>query len=275
MRAYIREIDQNGLLDEVPCTSKPAPALGVSSERWLDSVKAVRSNDKPPTFSSLDLSTEDGTAKAMMFKEENMKFPRSMKLDLRQPEIRRNTEIESRQRRTSGNSHRLPPQIPRLITSDEKDEKTVQYYNTESSSGEESEQDCRRRFRGLELGEVIKTAELIADSQALQLRPHSPSSFRSNQDYLGEDSNSRTIPFQAKKQLELGTSPVKPGAIPIPQANPRTSNSSFSITPHSYPFRLAPDEYGKEIPADAKWTKINRRLVSPEVLDQDHRRYEA
>jgi hypothetical protein len=38
---------------------------------------------------------------------------------------------------------------------------------------------------------------------------------------------------------------------------------------------LAPDEKGNEIPPDAKWTKINRRLVSPEVLNQDGRRYEA
>lgn len=95
------------------------------------------------------------------------------------------------------------------------------------------------------------------------------------------------IGFQRKKQkllLDDGTSPVQPvpGAISIPQ-NPRSSNSSFGFTgpsPRSsstagVAFRLAPDEHGNEIPADAKWTKINRRLVSPEVLDQDHRRYEA
>jgi hypothetical protein len=39
--------------------------------------------------------------------------------------------------------------------------------------------------------------------------------------------------------------------------------------------RIAPDAHGNEIPLDAKWTKINRPLVSPQVLDEDRRRYEA
>lgn len=89
MRAYIREIDQKGLLDECPLSSQPAPAAGITSERWLEPVKAVQPGDRPPTFSSLDLPIEDGRAKAMLFEEENMKFPQSMKIDLRQPENRR------------------------------------------------------------------------------------------------------------------------------------------------------------------------------------------
>jgi hypothetical protein len=38
---------------------------------------------------------------------------------------------------------------------------------------------------------------------------------------------------------------------------------------------LAPDSDGDEIPVDAKWTRIERKFVSPEVLDQDGERYEA
>lgn len=160
-----------------------------------------------------------------------------------------------------------------MITSDEKDEKDFHYLNTDSSSDEESGRESRRRSEALQLVKVINTTELIAYSQALQLHPHSPSSFRSTQGYFDEDS--RSLPFQPKKQLEFSTSPVQPGAIPIPQENPRTSNSSFGTSPRPNPTRLAPDSHGNEIPPDAKWTKINRRLVSPEVLDQDHRRYEA
>lgn len=160
-----------------------------------------------------------------------------------------------------------------MITSDEKNDKDFHYLNTESSSNEESDREARRRSEALQLVRVINTTELIAHSQALQLHPHSPSSFRSTQDYFGEDSKS--LPFQPKKQLEYGTSPIQPGAIPIPQTNPRTSNSSFGTSPRPSSTRLEPDEHGNEIPSDAKWTKINRRLVSPEVLDQDRRRYEA
>lgn len=151
----------------------------------------------------------------------------------------------------------------------------MQYFNTDSSSNEDSDLESRTRSKNLQLGEVIKTTELIAYSQALQLHPHSPSSFRSTQDYFGEDASPRVLSFQPKKQLEYSTSPMQSGAIAIPQPNPRTSNSSFGSTPRSNTFRLAPDKHGNEIPPNAKWTKINRRLVSPEVLDQDHRRYEA
>lgn len=45
------------------------------------------------------------------------------------------------------------------------------------------------------------------------------------------------------------------------QQNPRTA--------------LAPDRYGKEIPMNAQWTRINRDLVSPEVLARAGVRYEA
>ncbi|GAW22725.1 hypothetical protein ANO14919_122680 [Xylariales sp. No.14919] len=39
--------------------------------------------------------------------------------------------------------------------------------------------------------------------------------------------------------------------------------------------RLGPDSQGREIPPDAKWTRIRRSLVSPEVLAREGLRYEA
>ncbi|KAH7419495.1 hypothetical protein BKA64DRAFT_18953 [Cadophora sp. MPI-SDFR-AT-0126] len=82
-----------------------------------------------------------------------------------------------------------------------------------------------------------------------------------------------------RKSIEYGTSPSSssPMMIPVPPTtNPRTSMDSLATSPKpNVPIKLAPDEHGKEIPADAKWTKINRRLVSLEVLKQDGRRFEA
>jgi hypothetical protein len=269
LRAYIREIDQKGLLDEVVSNSQPATASASGAERWLDLVKANKGENRPPSFSSLDLTTEDVSAKAKTTREDNMKFPQSMKVDLKKSGP---ISSSSRQRRTSDHSHR--PQVPRLVTSNEDDEKAVQYFNTDNPSSSDSDHHSQKRSNNLlQLGEVIKTTELIDYSQALQLHPHSPSSFRSTQSYFDNEPTSRTLPYQPKKQLKYSTSPLQPGAIPIPipQPNPRTSS-----TPQRTPtFRLAPDEHGNEIPPDAKWTKINRRLVSPEVLDQDHLRYEA
>ncbi|KAI0166208.1 hypothetical protein GGR57DRAFT_16592 [Xylariaceae sp. FL1272] len=39
--------------------------------------------------------------------------------------------------------------------------------------------------------------------------------------------------------------------------------------------RLGPDSQGREIPLDAKWTRIRRSLISPEILAQEGYRYEA
>lgn len=60
-------------------------------------------------------------------------------------------------------------------------------------------------------------------------------------------------------------------------ADPAKLGSSPQVGSGSYaPGRgLAPDRYGNEIPITAEWTKINRNLVSPEVLARAGVRYEA
>jgi hypothetical protein len=159
---------------------------------------------------------------------------------------------------------------PKLITSDEKQD---YYLNTSGSSDEESESDeSIRRSKSPSTGQIIKTSDLIAQSQALMVRPPgSPTSFQSSQgSFIDDDMVSRSMAHRPKKQVEFGASPSRPGAMPIPNANDRLGTS-----PRPEPVRLAPDSYGNEISPDAKWTKIARRLVSPEVLDQDRMRYEA
>lgn len=107
------------------------------------------------------------------------------------------------------------------------------------------------------------------------MRPSgSPQSFRS-QSSISEEDARRSIAYRPKDQVDFGSSPPRSGAIPIPSAISRTSTARFGTSPISDPARLAPDSHGNEIPSDAKWTKIARRLISPEVLDQDRRRYEA
>jgi hypothetical protein len=179
---------------------------------------------------------------------------------------------------------RTTPAVPTLIASDEKE---VQYYNTDGSSDEDSESEgsSKGRHRSLvpskapPMGVVVFTSDLFKSfnsNQGLKLMlPGSPTSFRSSQGSFGEEDNMRSIAIRPKNPAEFGSSPSRPGAIPIPAASPRTSSEGFSTSPRPETIRLAPDEHGNEIPPNAHWTKINRRLVSPEVLDQDHRRYEA
>ncbi|KAG4439928.1 hypothetical protein IFR05_004603 [Cadophora sp. M221] len=288
LRAYIREIDQKGLLDDVsPNPHTPPHTAGVNPERWLDAVRTGSSIDAPPSFSSIGAATDDSTAKEMVIREENMKFPQSIKTERRKAGTR--TEEGSRElpkqldpnsprdRRASGTSQRRPSPVPRLVTSsDEKDVKEIQYYNT---SGSDSDTDSETSSKRPEMGLVIRTTDLLAASQALTLRPISPSSYRSSRGSFGDDDAVRSMAQRQRKSIEFGTSPSGSGAMVIsipPSSNPRTSIDSLATSPRpNVPIKLAPDEHGNEIAPDAKWTKINRRLVSPEVLHQDGRRYEA
>lgn len=155
---------------------------------------------------------------------------------------------------------------PKLITSDEKQD---YYLNTDGSSDEESESGgSSKRSKSPLVGQIIKTSDLM--SQALVVRPPgSPTSLKSSQgSFIDDEAVPRSMAYRPKKG-ELGASPSRAGAIPIPNANDRLGTSPRPE------IRLSPDAQGNEIPPDAKWTKITRRLVSPEVLDQDHLRYEA
>lgn len=53
------------------------------------------------------------------------------------------------------------------------------------------------------------------------------------------------------------------------------SNGSDNGSDISKASTLQPDQAGRPIPANAQWTKVNRKLVSPEVLNVGGYRYEA
>lgn len=291
LRAYIREIDQQGLLDSVPGDSQlPPPPVGSHTARWEEDVpgpsqsSAVVPIEGPPSFESLNSPTDDRGAKEMVIREDNMKFPQSMKLQRPKPESRR--EGSQRQlaipspneRRTSGGSQRAPSPIPKFVPSSA-DEKDPYYINTDSETSDSETETSSQRSRSPSYDQIITTTNLIALSQALILhRPSSPTSFRSQNSYTTDEGVPRSMAHRPKKALEYGSSPSQPGAIPIPSPNLNGKSGDrlgTSPVPVPHPIRLAPDAQGNEIPPDARWTKISRRLVSPEVLDQDRRRYEA
>ena len=83
-------------MNEVPTDPKlPPPPVRTNTERWLESVQtgpsaaSVSSMDVPPSFDSLNTATDDSGAKEMVIREDNMKFPQSMKLERPKPETRR------------------------------------------------------------------------------------------------------------------------------------------------------------------------------------------
>ncbi|KAL2020824.1 hypothetical protein VTK56DRAFT_7917 [Thermocarpiscus australiensis] len=95
---------------------------------------------------------------------------------------------------------------------------------------------------------------------------------------LSPDSSTLTPP------PPYGTSPTLPGAssgaaLTFPtlrDSAPAASNEMLQHQQHPRHYsHLAPDGKGQSIPLDAKWTKIDRKLVSPEVLHKAGVRYEA
>lgn len=72
----------------------------------------------------------------------------------------------------------------------------------------------------------------------------------------------------------LGASPRFVPPLPAGSDAHSYPPQPYSTSP-SRASRLKPDRYGNEIPIDATWTKISRRLVSPVVLDRAGVRYEA
>ncbi|CZT01032.1 uncharacterized protein RAG0_08861 [Rhynchosporium agropyri] len=286
LRAYIREIDQKGLLDDIsPNSHTPPDAPGLNPEHWLDAVRTGSFINPPPSFSSFGPATDDSTTKEMVVREENMKFPHTIKMERPKPETRRGdwnrgfqSKLDprtSRDRRASDNGPRRPTPVPRIVTSSDEQDQEIKYYN---DSGPESDTDSETPSRHPETGLVIRTTDLLASSQVLTLRPESPSSFRSNRGSLGDDDTVRFMAQRQRESIEYGSSPSGIGAlVPASQSGgPRASLDSLVTFPKAnIPIKLAPDAHGNEIGPDAKWTKINRRLVSLEVLSQDGRRFEA
>jgi hypothetical protein len=80
LRAYIREIDQKGLLDPSP---SPAPEpSGINPHQWLESVQPQATGNSQASIDSSKTLRSDDSKKEMIFREENMKFPASMKAEM-------------------------------------------------------------------------------------------------------------------------------------------------------------------------------------------------
>jgi len=107
----------------------------------------------------------------------------------------------------------------------------------------------------------------------------SPSSYRSHASF--DDGAIRSIPIRPRTQNQnlLPDAPqyeTPPRSVPsaLPPRPGTIQDDGGSRSPKATA-RLAPDQFGNEIPHDARWTRIRRSLISPVVLEQDGRRYEA
>ncbi|KAG7139233.1 hypothetical protein HYQ45_003723 [Verticillium longisporum] len=136
-----------------------------------------------------------------------------------------------------------------------------------------------------------------AQMAALSLHPHASPANYSVSPTASASASARYLPPAVAAELSsspsnhLSVSPrfvpplptysAAPGSSPPPPygSSPRSQQhqqQAYHAHQHQQqPSRLAPDRYGMDIPLDAKWTRIRRSLVSPEVLEHAGVRYEA
>ncbi|CAG8957121.1 hypothetical protein HYFRA_00009322 [Hymenoscyphus fraxineus] len=261
LRAYIREIDQNGLLNEI---HPPSPNTGINPQQWLKSVDVPFSPSSKRTLDSPKNLRNDESAKQMMIHDENMKFPTTMKLERPSPEHFDQRLAPMPQRdpmriNDAGYQPRSPIPILKVPNN-----KMVRHMD---DSEDDSETDkLSKSSKVSSQGSLIRTSDLVEMSQALHVTSVLlPGSFESHMSLSG---NNLQRSIECSSRGNSSTLPLHNGSLVRRDSNTSTSNGQPV-------FQLAPDSQGKQIPSDALWTKISRRLVSPEVLEQDRRRYEA
>jgi len=276
------------------------PLLSINTEEWLERLQSPASAGGPPSFDTLNSSSADSSIKELTAREENVKFPQSIKGKRSRPEsgaIRRKEGIGD----VPGPSGQL----------------ALRPRSSSNGNGSKSAIDG-----GPPMAMVLKasipepvictTDAILADDYAHEnqmrlleapkgdRRPRRPSD-QSERDY--PNSPSRTSPVSARSSVSFtdgspmayrprsqqlarspegslyGTSPRASGlAIPSKPASYAPSDR-YGTSPRkistSLSSALAPDPQGRDIPRDAKWTKIRRSLISTEILEEDRLRYEA
>ena len=188
-------------------------------------------------------------SKELAPREENMKFPTTMKSQRGKPESR---PAEFRQSVPSPTARRTsqPRELPLVINT-----------STPNSNSLVPPHDSMESDTSTAL--IIRTSDLTAPSSALTLRapPASPTPSNRSQNSFG----SEVGPIATRNLVEYGSSPVG--------LTPSSTTSRYPVAGQE--FHLAPDSKGNPIPADARWTRVTRRLISLEVLEEEGLRYEA
>ncbi|KAF6807668.1 hypothetical protein CSOJ01_08032 [Colletotrichum sojae] len=102
----------------------------------------------------------------------------------------------------------------------------------------------------------------------------SPTSASPSTRYLPPDVAARTAAEFSSSPTAANNLGVSPRFVP-PLPGYANAGAPFGASPRTSASRLAPDRYGMDIPLDAKWTRIRRALISPEILERAGVRYEA
>jgi hypothetical protein len=147
----------------------------VNAERWIESIHSAASDDAPPSFSSLGTGTDDSGAKEMVICEDNVKFPQSMKFDLRRLEMSRDSSMLPKQPEAStstteppvrGNDQTGAVVIPIASQLAPSDEKEVVDNNADNSSCGETDSDHEDPAQSA----IIRTSDILSLNGTLRLQ---------------------------------------------------------------------------------------------------------
>ena len=117
--------------------------------------------------------------------------------------------------------------------------------------------------------EVIETSDLVASNLTAAQLSALPRSFEASSYFENQDAQNATISQRTGPSISVSATESSPMTTRSKGMNEAGRSSSRRSS------RLAPDQHGNKIPEDAKWTRIRRSLVSPEVLRQEGKRFEA
>ncbi|OTA99356.1 hypothetical protein M426DRAFT_27601 [Hypoxylon sp. CI-4A] len=288
IRAYIRQLDE-----QLSANGGSTPSVRGLLEHYRpqrDVGLQLQITPYPTYPAPAELSPEEIHSSGI---DEEKLFPSMRMKRLQEEEDEKVVVVDNK----NNNKHRtLPPTMP--------DHPTFLSYDRHSSSGDDDEESMA----------LISTRELMAlDRRASDLavtmgnRNLQPPALG---DSAGANYNmSSTSPAALRQLPPTSSQPALPpppsaqqitnGGIEPSSADPRYAppptlfGSSPPLNLHANSIsapaigqqaltlpsprsaRLAPDSRGHEIPLEAKWTRISRRLVSPEVLASAGVRYEA
>ncbi|KAI0378672.1 hypothetical protein F5Y04DRAFT_290843 [Hypomontagnella monticulosa] len=239
-----------------------------------------------PAPAAADLSPEDIPSSGI---DEEKLFPSSRMKRLQEDDRRRSLP---------------PPSMP--------DHPTYLSYDRHSSSGDDDDESMALMSTRELMAIDKRSADLALAMGNMHLQPappadisgannyHMTSSSAPHPHYLPPPSASQPALLPSPSHAASGTPTATAGdqhaaqprfVPPLLLGNDNSSTSPPTLRSHSVSgpvvptqqyqqeqqrnARLAPDSKGREIPLDAKWTRIPRRLVSPEVLAGAGVRYEA
>ncbi|KAF7904729.1 hypothetical protein EAF00_002063 [Botryotinia globosa] len=320
--AYIRQMEQDGLLIENPSASTPQTSPRTPhKERW-DSAHSDSSHTQVAPASSDNVNINSGRndpgEKETIQREDNIKFPPAMKFQRPKPESLVDSYPYPGQNISSTSHRQLSPPLTPKISNTDLDISESQRGKDISGSNLNSEDNTSSGHQTISRypvnsnhnnSSIIQTSDLLllpcfTTSNPQLLPPSSPGSWNSNSysnSYLNEPPNEH---IQSQAGLNKMTLRPKHSSDPVQKSSPRTSGVRFDLpdanqsskthtptpssgnNPHDSTIpmpiptsilksKIAPDSSGHEIPPDAKWTKVKRSLISPEVLMKDGRRFEA